>query len=125
MASKQERNRLAGLRRTMIRTSRVQNRARRRIATQTPQPARVWLVNLGIAPDYAQRFASAFSRGMVPTTLSTTKIKLKKDSRRSERVVPVKLYGFPAVKKRIADYRPKSNPEAATEFARAALALAA
>lgn len=127
MSNTQERRRLAGLVREMTRTDRARNRARRRVATLTPQPARVWLTNLGVSPDNAQKFASAFSRGMTPERMSTTKIKPVKKSRRSERVVPTKEYGFFAVVRRLVGepnggsaYRPKNNPEAAAEFARAA-----
>jgi hypothetical protein len=122
MSNSQERRRLARQLRVATRADRQRNRARRRVATLTPQPARVWLVNLGVSPDNAQRFAPAFSRGLVPTRLSTTKIKPRKDSRRSERTVPVKEYNFLTVVRRLVleGYRPKTNPEAAAEFARAA-----
>jgi len=120
MSNVQERHRLARQLRVSTRADRERNRARRRVATLTPQPARTWLVTLGVSPDNAQRFAPAFSRGVVPTQMSTTKIKPKTKSRKSERVVPVKEYNFRTVVRRLVTYRPKSNPEAAAEFARAA-----
>lgn len=126
MSAKQERRRLAALVRDMERADRERNRAHRRTATLTPQPARTWLAHLGVPATYADKYASAFSRGVTPTLISTTKIKPKKDSRKSERVVEVKLYSFATVVARLAGtalynaYRPKNNPEAAAEFARAA-----
>jgi hypothetical protein len=120
MSNSQERRRLARQLRIATRADRQRNRARRRVATLTPQPARVWLVNAGVDTEFADRYASAFSRGMTPTQMSVTKIKPKKNSRKSERTVAVKLYNFATFVGRLTVYRPKNNPEAAAEFARAA-----
>lgn len=120
MSNAQERRRLARQLRVTMRADRARNRARRRVATLTPQPARVWLTNAGVTPAYAEKYASAFSRGMTPTQMSVTKIKPKKNSRKSERTVAVKLYNFATFVGRLVAYRPKNNPEAAAEFARAA-----
>lgn len=129
MSSTQERRRLADLVRTMIREDRARHRARRQVATKTPQPARTWLIDAGISPTYAERYASAFSRGVVPALVGTTKIKPKRNSRRSERNVSVKFYDFPTVVARLIGstvynaYRPKNNPKTAAEFQRAAALL--
>lgn len=128
MSTRQERRRLAQQVRCMIRTDRAQRRARRQIATKTPQPARTWLVDLGVSPEFAAQYASAFSRGVVPEIVTTTKIKPRKDSRRSERNVLVKSFNFRTIMARLvggttyAAYRPKNNPIAAAEFHRAAAA---
>lgn len=120
VTAKQERRRLARELRIAVRADRARNRAHRRVATMTPQPARTWLTHVGVAPTYADRYAGAFSRGLVPEVVATTKIKPKRDSRKSEMTVSVKLYRFAMIVARLAAYRPKNNPDAAAEFARVA-----
>lgn len=118
--SKQERNRLMALVRETTRINHRVQRAHRRVATGKPQAAKVWMIVAGISLDSADRFASAFSRGVTPTATTRGKVKRRKNSRRSIKTVPVKLYDRNAAANRLRTYVPK-DPTVALEFMQAAL----
>lgn len=81
-----------------------------------PCSVKAYLVHQGMDFTVAERFASAFSRGMVPQAKRQVEIKLR--GRRTKRV-DVKLYNRPTLDARLATYRPK-DATAAAEFARVA-----
>lgn len=107
--------------RNRIREQRATRRARKAVATATPQTARTHLLAAGIDTTTAKRYAGAFSRGAAATTTADTTVKLKG---RTHKTVPVKLYDQAAFATRLASYRPK-DPTAAHHFERAAHSLAA
>ena len=111
--------------RARLRDLRKENRAaakaRKNVATGTPQTARTHLVAAGVTDHTAKRFAGAFSRGVTPTTTREARIKLKG---RTRKTVAAKLYDAKAFAARLASYRPR-NPLAAVEFGRAAQAVTA
>ncbi|GGU61911.1 hypothetical protein [Streptomyces lavendofoliae] len=102
--------------RQRTREQRATRRARKAVATGTPQTARTHLLATGIDPTTAKRYAPAFSRGVAATTTSETSIKLKG---RTRKAVTVKLYDQTAFAARPA------NPIAAARFEQAAHTLAA
>lgn len=93
----------------------------RRAAQATEASAKTRLIAAGIAPVVADRFAGAFSRGVVADGTTTADIKLKG---RVRKTVAVKLYRLDTFADRLNVYRPKDKT-AAREFARAAHRLAA
>ncbi|MEU0940127.1 hypothetical protein [Embleya sp. NPDC005971] len=106
--------------RTAIRTRRAQRTATRAVATGTAS-AVAHLTAAGIAPADARRFASPFSRGVVPTATTTGRIKLKG---RATKRVAIKLYDLRTFVARALVYRPKDKTAAAA-FERLAYRLAA
>ena len=106
---------------TRTRTNRAASRARRAIATRTPQPARTHLTAAGIDDATAKRFAGAFSRGVQADGTRETTVKLKG---RTRKTVAVKLYSARTFAARLAVYRPK-DLTAAARFEQAAHRLAA
>ncbi|WP_151477746.1 hypothetical protein [Streptomyces albicerus] len=102
-------------------THRAANKARRTLATGTPQTAKTHLIGRGLDPATAKRFAGAFSRGVQPTATAETAVKLKG---RARKTVAVKLYDTATFAARLAAYRPK-DATAAAAFARLALEVAA
>lgn len=119
--TKTERRRLTQLRRELGKTTRHRNRVRRLTASREPQPARVWLEQVGVDEDLARRFAPQFSRGVTPTAVGETAIKLHPHSRHGFKTVPVKRYSRDAFLRHLREYQPK-DPVARREFARAAAA---
>jgi hypothetical protein len=101
--------------------TRATRRAVKAVATGTPQPAKTQMIVAGIDTSTAKRYVAAFSRGVTPTVVSETEIKLKG---RRTKTVPVKLYDRSTFTARLAVYRPKDSSAAAV-FARAAHRLAA
>jgi hypothetical protein len=99
----------AALRRRTAET-RAAARARRAVATGTPQPVRTRFVAAGLDDATAKRFAGAFSRGLVADDTRETVIKLK--GRITKRVA-VKLYAARTFAARLATYRPKDKVVAA------------
>ncbi|MFK0217737.1 hypothetical protein ACIQWN_06020 [Streptomyces vinaceus] len=93
--------------------TRTARRAARALATGTPQPASVHLVGRGLDAATAKRFAGAFSRGVTPTAVGETVVKLRG---RARKAVAVKLYDFATFAARLAVYRPR-DPHAAAQFA--------
>jgi hypothetical protein len=120
MSGKAERTRLRKLRRLQERADRHVNRAHRLTRSGRPQPARVWLLEVGVSESTAQRFAPAFSRGVAATEVGTTEIKTHNHSQHTK-TVPVKRYDRTTFLARLREYRPK-DLVAAREFARAATA---
>lgn len=92
-------------------------KARRALATGRPQTAKTHLVGRGLAPTLAKRFAGAFSKGVTPTAIAETVIKLK--GRVTKRVA-VKLYDSTVFAARLATYRPRDKAAAAAFHALAA-----
>jgi len=92
---------------------RATTKARRLAATGKPQPARILLVAAGLDDTTAHRFASSFSRGVIPTATAKTRVKLRG---RRARWYPVKLYDRTTFAARLAAYRPKTQ-YAAEKFA--------
>lgn len=107
--------------RDRARDARTTARAHRALATGQPQTARTHLIATGITPTDARRFSGAFSRSVIPTTTTTTKVKLRG---RRTKTVPVKLYDTATFNARLAVYRPKDHT-AAQQFTAAAIRLAA
>lgn len=101
--------------------TRAARRAIKAVATGTPQPVRTRLVAAGLDDATAQRFAGAFSRGVIADGTRETRIKLK--ARVTKRVA-VKLYSSTTFAARLATYRPKDRT-AAVRFERLALAVTA
>lgn len=97
---------------------RATRRARRAIATGTPQPARTQLVAAGLDDTTAKRYAGAFSRGVTADGTRTARIKLVG---RTRKTVAVKLYSRETFAARLATYRPRDKAAAAL-FARLTLA---
>lgn len=97
-------------RRQLQRTVRAQRSAAKRVATARPQAARTWLLAAGMDAADAKRYAGSFSRGVSPTTVSLTTIKLRG---RVTRPVPVKLYDQASALARLETYRPKDRGAAA------------
>lgn len=118
MAGRAERTRLRKLRRLEERANRAARRAHRRVGSGRPQPARTWLLEVGLDEADAKRFASAFSLGVPPTEVGTTEIKTHPASRFTK-TVPVKRYDRPTFLARLRVYRPK-DPTAAARFNRVA-----
>lgn len=85
--------------------TRATQRARRAVATGTPQPVRTRLVAAGLDDATAKRFAPAFSRGLVADGARPTTVKLKG---RVRKAVQVKLYAAATFAARLATYRPKN-----------------
>jgi hypothetical protein len=110
--------------RDMVRESRAYNRAAREVATGAPQTAKTHLVAAGVDTATAARFAGAFSRSVIPTATTTSKVKLTRRSRKTK-TVAVKLYDLATFAARLAVYRPAKDATAAATFATAALAMAA
>ena len=98
--------------------TRAANKARRAVATGTPQTARTQLVAAGLDDTTAKRFAGAFSRGVIADGTRTATVKLKG---RTTKRVAVKLYAADTFAARLAEYRPRDKAAAAL-FARLALA---
>lgn len=90
--------------RTRSANTRAARRAHRLVATGTPQTARTHLIAAGLDDPTAKRYAGAFSRGVTPTAVTETTIKLR--GRRSK-TVAAKLYSALAFAARLAIYRPK------------------
>lgn len=107
--------------RTRSANTRATRRARRLIATGTPQAARTHLIAAGIDDATAKRYAGAFSRGTTSTATDQTVVKLKG---RVRKAVTVKLYDTATFTARLAVYRPK-DLTAAARFEQAAHRLAA
>lgn len=110
---------LAARLRTRTAAHRAAQRARRAVATGTPQPARIQLVAAGLDDATAKRFAGAFSRGVIADGARTTTVKLKG---RVRKAVQVKLYAARTFAARLATYRPK-DAVAAARFEALAVAL--
>lgn len=102
-------------------TYRATRKARRAVASGTPQTARTHLIAVGLDAGLAKRFAGAFSTRVIPTATTTAPIKLKG---RVRRAVVVKLYDLATFAARLAVYRPK-DVLAAARFEQAAHRLAA
>ena len=92
------------------------SRATKAVTTGGAQPAKVRLIAAGISPTTADRFAGAFSRGVIADGTATAQIKLKG---RVRKTVSVKLYSESTFVARLSTYRPKDKA-AAVEFAAAA-----
>ncbi|WP_435601280.1 hypothetical protein [Streptomyces sp. C10-9-1] len=90
--------------------TRAASKARRAVATGTPQPARTRLVAAGLDDTTAKRFAGAFSRGLTADDTRETTVKLKG---RATKRVAVKLYAAATFAARLATYRPKDKAAAA------------
>lgn len=107
--------------RTLVRTNKRTTAARKAIASGKPETVKNHLINVGISVELADRFASAFSRGMTALDLGAADIKLKG---RVTKAVNVKLYDVDTFLSRLATYRPKDKV-AAAEFSRVAALVAA
>lgn len=90
--------------RSLSRELRAHSRARKLVATGTPQAARTHLIAAGLDTQTAQRFAGAFSRNVLPTDRRVTRIKL---TGRTTARVSVKLYSRETFAARLAVYRPR------------------
>ncbi|MFI1148685.1 hypothetical protein [Streptomyces sp. NPDC020817] len=101
------------IRRQRAAATRTARRAARALATGQPQPATVHLIGRGLDAKTAKRFAGAFSRGVAPTAMGETVVKLKG---RARKAVALKLYDLAAFAARLAVYRPR-DPHAAAQFA--------
>ncbi|GAA3255877.1 hypothetical protein [Streptomyces lavendulae] len=88
-------------------------KAARALATGQPQPATIHLIGRGLDAKTAKRFAGAFSRGVAPTAMGETVVKLKG---RARKAVALKLYDLATFAARLAVYRPR-DPHAAAQFA--------
>jgi hypothetical protein len=102
--------------RTMRRVNRKLTVWDREALSGRPCSVKAYLVHVGMDFAVAERFASAFSRGMVAQDRRTVDIKLR--GRRTKRV-DVKLYDRRTLAARLAAYRPK-DADAAAEFERVA-----
>lgn len=89
-------------------------RARRAKRNGTPAPARTLLVAAGLSDELAQRYASAFSRGVATANPATSK-RVRTGAHRSKRVA-VKVFTPAEFAGRLATYAPK-NPAHAAAFA--------
>lgn len=113
--TKNERNRRSAVRARMLEI-RAARKAEKAVASNEPQSAKTHLIAAGLDLATANRFASAFSRGMMADALAETSIKLKG---RATKRVPVKLYRAESFQARLSTYRPKDKA-AATQFERIA-----
>lgn len=112
-------------RRTMIRTRvaarraiRVERDARRAVATGKPQTARTHMVNAGLTDADAERFASAFSRGVITQTSVTQVVRVRRSKATQANHYKVvrrtaKTYDLATFNARLAVYRPKAADAAA------------
>lgn len=107
--------------RNLIRTNKRTQAARKAIAAGRPASAKSHLITAGLPVELADRYASAFSRGMTALELGQADIKLKG---RVTKDVNVKLYDVQAFLTRLGSYRPKDKA-AAAEFARVASLVSA
>lgn len=96
--------------RTRHAETRAARKARRSVSTGTPQSARAHLVAVGLSDADAARYARGFSRGVVATTTTHRRIKLKG---RVTRLVTIKLYDTDTFRARLARYRPVDKAAAA------------
>ncbi|MFE3580542.1 hypothetical protein [Streptomyces vinaceus] len=101
------------VRRQRAAATRTTRRAARALATGQPQPATIHLIGRGLDAKTAKRFAGAFSRGVAPTAMGETVVKLKG---RARKAVALKLYDLATFAARLAVYRPR-DPHAAAQFA--------
>lgn len=118
-------------RRTMTRTrvaarraARVVLDARRAVATGKPQTARTHMVNAGLPDADAERFASAFSRGVVTTTSVEQVVRVRRSTATQANHYKIvrrtaKTYDLKTFNARLAVYRPKAA-DAAARFETAA-----
>lgn len=107
--------------RQRTRDNRATHKARKNVATSTPQAASTHLIAAGLTPTDAKRYAGAFSRGVIADSTAKTTVKLKG---RTRKTVNVKLYDRATFALRLATYRPKDRA-AAARFEQAAVRLAA
>lgn len=99
--------------RATIRTMRRDNRAIRaahKAVAAGPASAKHHMIAAGVPVATAERFAGAFSRGMVATDKVTVAIKLRG---RVVKRVEVKRYNADTAAARLATYRPKDEAAAA------------
>lgn len=111
--------------RELQRAARALRNARKNVVMPGPHSAKEYLLALGLSQDLADRYASAFSRGLAPVGKVQHEKKLP-GKRRGVRtiVVDVKLYDWPTFARRLSVYRPKDTAGAAT-FAELATLVAA
>lgn len=100
------------------RDARTVTAARRAVAGGTPQTARVHLVNAGLTPADAERYASAFSRGVLTKTSVKQVVRVRRNKATQAdhyRVVrrTAKTYDLKTFRARLAVYRPKDVTAAA------------
>jgi len=95
--------------RTMRRNNRVTRAAHKAVAAG-PASAKHHMIVAGVPVATAERFAGAFSRGMVATDKVTVEIKLRG---RVTKRVEVKRYDADTAAARMATYRPKDKTAAA------------
>lgn len=101
--------------RNLVRANRAAARARRQVATGTPQTARTHLVAAGLSDADAKRYAGAFSRSVIATDTVRATMRNPKGKRRGSRKmrVAVKVYDVATFRARLAAYRPKAADAAA------------
>jgi hypothetical protein len=100
------------------RAARVVTDARRAVASKSPQTARTHLVNAGLTDEDAQRYASAFSRGVITKTSVEQVVRVRRSKATQAnhyRIVrrTAKTYDLKTFNARLAVYRPKDDAAAA------------
>lgn len=111
--------------RDLRRAANVQRDARKAVVLDGPHSAKEYLLALGLDKETADRFTSAFSKG-VPAARITWHDKKLTGKRHGSRIirVEVKLYDWNVFAARLLTYRPK-NADAAARFADLATLVAA
>lgn len=111
--------------RNLRRAVNVQRDARKTVVLDGPHSAKEYLLALGLDKETADRFTSAFSKG-VPASRIVWHEKKLQGKRHGTRViqVEVKLYDWNTFAGRLLTYRPR-NADAATRFADLATLVAA
>ncbi|MEV8324594.1 hypothetical protein [Kitasatospora sp. NPDC056731] len=102
-----------------------QRQTSRALRNGSPLTAKTALIQRGMDPATADRFASAFSKAAGPGVSTVTVLKLRRSKTVGHLVVlrfPAKAFTADQIDAALAIYRPKSNKAAADLFARLALA---
>lgn len=111
--------------RELQRAARALRNARKAVVMPGPHSAKEYLLALGLPQDFADRYTSAFSKGVTAVTKIQHEKKLP-GKRKGVRtiIVEVKLYDWETFARRLTAYRPR-DIEAAARFADLATLVAA
>lgn len=111
--------------RELQRAARALRNARKAVVMPGPHSAKEYLLALGLPQDVADRYASAFSKGLTAVTKVQHEKKLPGKRKRVRTIaVDVKLYDWETFAQRLTVYRPRDT-DAAARFADLATLVAA